>query len=142
MGGEIIVVGMGPGPVKYLTREASDLLLAEDEIYFRMSGHPVYDWLRGRGKECVSFDPLYGQPGITYDKVYRLITRTLVKAASKKGRVVYALPGNPVVFEKTPFWMRDDAGPLTTASARSGTTATPPRQLEWHWWASAPVPPH
>jgi uncharacterized protein YabN with tetrapyrrole methylase and pyrophosphatase domain len=53
---EIIVVGMGPGPVKYLTQEARDLLLATEQVYFRFSGHPVYRWLREQGKECLCFD--------------------------------------------------------------------------------------
>jgi len=110
MGGEIIVVGMGPGPVKYLTAEARDTLLAAEEVYFRFSGHPVYQWLRGQGKECVSFDPLYALPGVSYDKVYVMINRTLIKAAQASGRVVYALPGSPVVFEKTPRWLRAMAG--------------------------------
>lgn len=109
MKGEIIIVGMGPGPVKFLTHEAKDILLAEQEIYFRMSRHPVYQWLRGYGIDCISFDPLYALPGVTYDKVYRIINKTLIMLAASRGKVVYALPGNPVVFEKTPVWMREEA---------------------------------
>jgi tetrapyrrole methylase family protein/MazG family protein len=110
MSSEIIVVGMGPGPVKFLTQEATDILLAEKEIYFRVGDHPVYHWLRDQGKDCISFEPIYAQPGITYDKVYQTINKTLVKAAGQSGRVVYALPGNPVVFEKTPERLRAEAG--------------------------------
>jgi tetrapyrrole methylase family protein/MazG family protein len=109
MKSEIIVAGMGPGPVSYLTQEAREILLSEKEIYFRVADHPVYHWLRGQGKQCVSFDPIYALPGMTYDKVYKTIVKTLVKAAQKTGRVVYALPGNPVVFEKTPFWLGEEA---------------------------------
>jgi len=92
-----------------LTQEARDVLLGAKEIYFRASDHPVYQWLRRRGKDCVSFDPLYAVPGVTYDKVYRTIISALIKAA-RKSRVVYALPGNPVVFEKTPAWLKEEAG--------------------------------
>ncbi len=99
---EIVVVGMGPGPVGMLTVEAREALLAEDEIYFRISGHPVYHWLRELGKQCVSFDFLYGCPGMTYEKLHILIVDSLKVAARKKGKVVYALPGNPRAFEKTP----------------------------------------
>jgi tetrapyrrole methylase family protein/MazG family protein len=108
---EIVIVGMGPGPVKYLTEEAREVLFGAREIYFRTSRHPVYTWLRGEGKDCVSFDPLYAVPGVTYDKVYQIISRTLLKAA-ESGQVVFALPGNPAVFEKTPVWLREDAGKM------------------------------
>jgi tetrapyrrole methylase family protein / MazG family protein len=110
MGGEILVVGMGPGPVGYLTEEAKEILVGADEIYFRLSGHPVYNWLREQDKQCVSFDSLYTQPNIQYNQVYQTIIKTLIKAADKYGRVVYALPGNPYVFEKTPRRLREAEG--------------------------------
>jgi tetrapyrrole methylase family protein/MazG family protein len=102
MKGEIVVVGGGPGPVKHLTWEARDILLAERELFFRVCDHPVHAWLREQGKEVVSFDPLYHEPGISYEKVYEIIVRTLLAAARQKGRVVYVVPGHPYVFEKTP----------------------------------------
>jgi len=111
MGNEIIVVGMGPGPVKYLTQEARDVLLAEQEIFFRLSVHPVYQWLRDQGKDCVSFDALYNQSGISYERIYKTINQALVKTAKKQGRAVYALPGHPYVFEKTPRMLRQAAHP-------------------------------
>ena len=107
---EIVVVGMGPGPVDQLTKEAERILFEEKEVYFRFSGHPVFQWLRGQGKECYSFDYLYSVSGMTYNKVYETILATLMKSAQKFGRVVYALPGNPCVFETTPRWLRDRAG--------------------------------
>jgi len=103
---EIIVVGLGPGQLKHLTQEARDWLLSEHELYFRESGHPVYHWLRDQGRDIVSFDPIYSLPGVTYEKVYQTIVKTLVKAAKAKGRVVYAIPGHPWVFEKTPRWLK------------------------------------
>jgi len=103
---ELIVVGIGPGPVKYLTQEARDLLLATERVYFRFSGHPVYTWLREQGKECLSFDSLYMQDGMTYERLFLTIDQALIRAAKKSGRAVYALPGNPYVFELTPKWLK------------------------------------
>jgi tetrapyrrole methylase family protein/MazG family protein len=103
---EVIVVGMGPGPVNLLTLEAREVLLAEKEIYFRLSAHPVCLWLQDQGKDCVCFDFLYRQPGIDYERVYKTINSALVKVAKKHGRAVYALPGNPAVFEKTTRWLK------------------------------------
>lgn len=111
MSKEIVIVGMGPGPVKYLTHEAKQVLLGAKEVYFRLSEHPVYQWLRDQGKECVSFDMLYAQEGITYERVYRTIVKALVKVAKKKGSAVLALPGHPFVFEKTPRMVREVADP-------------------------------
>ncbi len=110
MAEEIWVVGMGPGPVGQLTREAAEILFEEKEVYFRFSAHPVFQWVRDHGKKCYSFDYLYSVPGMTYNKVYETILETLVKSARKFGRVVYALPGNPCVFETTPRWLHDRAG--------------------------------
>jgi tetrapyrrole methylase family protein / MazG family protein len=106
MGAEIVVVGLGPGPVKYLTGEARETLLAERELYFRVVDHPVALWLREEGRDIVSFDPLYAAPGMSYEKVYRTIVATLIKTAQRSGRAVYGVPGHPFVFEKTPRWLR------------------------------------
>jgi len=106
MSGEVIVVGMGPGPVKYLTEQTKEILLSTDQVYFRFSGHPVFQWMKDMGKECLSFDFLYRQDGITYDRIYKTIDQALVKAAKKWGKAVYALPGNPYVFELTPKWLK------------------------------------
>jgi tetrapyrrole methylase family protein / MazG family protein len=111
MGGEVVVVGLGPGPIKYLTTEAMATLLAERELYFRVSDHPAAQWLREQGRDIVSFDPLYAAPGMTYEKVYETIVATLIKTAQQRGRAVYAVPGHPLVFEKTPRWLARRGGP-------------------------------
>jgi tetrapyrrole methylase family protein/MazG family protein len=105
---EIVVVGVGPGPVEQLTGEAREALLGAGQVYFRFSAHPVFEWLKSKGVECISFDHIYSQPGITYDRIYRLINKALIKEARRRGRVTYALPGNPYVFEKTPRWLKGE----------------------------------
>ena len=39
---QITVVGTGPGPLKYLTTEAKEVLLAAGKIFFRMASLPVF----------------------------------------------------------------------------------------------------
>lgn len=107
---EVLIVGMGPGPVRQLTIEAREALLEATEIFFRFSAHPVCHWLQEEGRDCVCFDYLYAQPGIRYENIYRTINLALVKVAKKQGRSVYALPGNPAVFEKTTRWLKKLAG--------------------------------
>ncbi len=106
---EILVVGTGPGPVSLLTREAEGELLAAEKVFFRMSAHPVYRWLEERGKLLVCFDRIYMTPKLTYPQVYEFIVEALIKEATVRGRAVYALPGNPWVFESTTGWLQRDA---------------------------------
>jgi tetrapyrrole methylase family protein/MazG family protein len=108
---EINVVGLGPGPVELLTLEAQRVLALAKQVYFRFSAHPVFEWVRKQGVECISFDYIYLQPHITYDRIYRLINKALIKVAKRDGQCVYALPGNPYVFEKGPRWLKEMAEP-------------------------------
>jgi uncharacterized protein YabN with tetrapyrrole methylase and pyrophosphatase domain len=106
----ITIVGLGPGPVERLTKEAETHLLAADKIFFRISGHPAYEWLRERGKHLVCFDRMYtmqwSQPG----EIYEFMVSALVKEAELRGTVTYALPGSPVFLEDTTRLLRERAG--------------------------------
>jgi uncharacterized protein YabN with tetrapyrrole methylase and pyrophosphatase domain len=55
----ITVVGLGPGPLGQLTREAKNELLAGDKVFFRTAGHPAYQWLEQQDRHVVCFDRLY-----------------------------------------------------------------------------------
>ena len=98
---EIVLVGTGPGPVSLLTSEAQDELLNAARVFFRMSHHPVYHWLRQRRVNVLSFDLVYATPRIAYHEIYEFIAAAILKEAERSGRAVYALPGNPFVLEHT-----------------------------------------
>lgn len=102
-----MIVGTGPGPIEYLTCEARKILEDAPRILFRYTYDPVAKWLIASGKDFISFERLYGDSRMTYKAIYRLIVNTIIKEAKLKGRAVFALPGNPVVFEKTPKWILD-----------------------------------
>jgi len=106
---ELVIVGIGPGSAEYLTREAVDVLLGADRIWFRFSSHPVYPWLETQGKEPKSFHGLYDIPQLGYHDIYRFIARALIHDTKRHGRVVYALPGNPHVLEMTTKLLRRDS---------------------------------
>ncbi len=106
---EIIVVGIGPGPLKYLTREAEEELLKAEKVFLRLSNHPVCGWLRDQGKHVVCFDFAYGIPKLSFTDIYKLIVSTLIREARLRGHVVYSVPGNPSVFEATTRWLRKEA---------------------------------
>lgn len=105
--GDIVVVGLGPGPVRQLTWEAREELLGAGEVYLRVADHPAAAWLRENGVDVVSFDPIYALPGMTYTKVYETIVKSLVAAARNTDKVVFGVPGHPYVFEKTPRLLAD-----------------------------------
>src|SRR5580704_2882083 len=102
----ITIVGLGPGPVACMTKEAESELLAAEKVFFRTSGHPVYAWLQGRGKNVVCFDQLYTLPWKEPADVYDFMVSALLKETELHDRVTYALPGSPVILEETTRFLR------------------------------------
>lgn len=104
--GIITIVGLGPGPVAQLTKEAETELLGAEKIFFRISAHPVYEWLKASGKHVVCFDKLYSLGWKESGDVYDFMVSALLKEAALKGCVTYAVPGSPVFLEDTTRLLR------------------------------------
>jgi tetrapyrrole methylase family protein / MazG family protein len=105
----ITIVGLGPGPVAQLTKEAETELLAADKVFFRISAHPVYQWLKASGRHVICFDRLYSLDWKDSGDVYEFMVSALLKEAGLKGRVTYAVPGSPVFLEETTRLLRERA---------------------------------
>lgn len=105
---DITIVGTGPGRWCHLTLEVADLLMQAERIYMRHPTGEIYETLKQRGKHVLLLAPLYFT-GLSYQDIYHTIADIVVKAATRYGPVVYALPGNPVVFEITPFLIAHQA---------------------------------
>jgi tetrapyrrole methylase family protein/MazG family protein len=97
--GELTIVGLGPGGSELLTREAEQTLRAAGEVYFRTRRHPAVDQL-GLGAPTRSFDDLYERAD-SLDEVYGAIADRLVELARRPAGVVYAVPGHPLVGERS-----------------------------------------
>ncbi|MGB7729674.1 MAG: SAM-dependent methyltransferase [Candidatus Acidiferrum sp.] len=97
----ITVVGTGPGPTAYLTKEAEAELLSANKVFFRTKAHPVYDWLNGLGKHLHSFDVLYTMRWANPEDIYEFMVAALFKEAELTGATVYAVPGSADVLEDT-----------------------------------------
>lgn len=97
----VTVVGLGPGPLVHMTKEAEQHLLAADKVFFRTGAYPAFDWLRGLGKTLVTFDGLYSLPWPSADELYDFMVTALLKEAANRESVTYALPGSPSVLEDT-----------------------------------------
>ncbi len=101
------VVGLGPGGMNYLTLEALESLEAAEVVYLRTEKHPVIDKLRERGIKFESYDSFY-EKFESFDEVYLSVAKDVV-AKTEIGPVVYAVPGNPFVAEKTVEYLQEMA---------------------------------
>lgn len=93
----ITVVGLGPGGPELVTTEAR-LLLENDATsrWLRTLRHPGAEIV----EDVPSFDAVY-ERATSIEAVYSEIVEALVNAARENGEVVYAVPGSPLVGEKT-----------------------------------------
>ncbi|UDY37692.1 MazG nucleotide pyrophosphohydrolase domain-containing protein [Dermatobacter hominis] len=91
------VVGLGPAGPDLVTTGASALLGSGAPTFVRTTRHPAATVLPPGTR---SFDDVYEAAG-SIDEVYPAIVDALVAAAADHGRVVYAVPGSPVVAEHT-----------------------------------------
>ncbi len=92
----ITVCGLGPGGPDRLTEAAAAALAGDGPVFLRTTRHPTAD----RAPGARSFDHLY-ERAETFDDVYDAIADALVEAAAVDGRVVYAVPGSPLVLERS-----------------------------------------
>jgi tetrapyrrole methylase family protein/MazG family protein len=103
----VTVIGLGPGPLSLLTKEAEGELLRADKVFFRTRFYPAYDWLCDLGKTLVSFDQLYPLPWPKPEDKYKFMVEALLKEAVVRGHAVYAVPGSPLVLEATTRMLRE-----------------------------------
>jgi tetrapyrrole methylase family protein / MazG family protein len=92
----IDVVGLGPAGPELITVGARALMAGSTALFLRTRRHPSADDF----PDARSFDHLYDQ-GETFDQVYRAIVTDLVAEALRGPAVVYAVPGSPMVAERT-----------------------------------------
>jgi tetrapyrrole methylase family protein/MazG family protein len=93
---EVVVIGLGPGGGDHVTTETLDLIAAIPHRYLRTSVHPTAHLV----PDAVTFDHLYDSADV-FAEVYERIADELVAAAHEHGRVLYAVPGSPLVLERS-----------------------------------------
>ena len=98
----VIVVGLGPAGPEHLTEHVTSLL-ASPHASLRTARHPAAERFAG----VPAFDHLY-DTAATFDDVYGAIVEELVAAAAAPEPVVYAVPGSPLVAERTVDLLRAD----------------------------------
>jgi tetrapyrrole methylase family protein / MazG family protein len=98
----IVVVGLGPGGHEHVTDETRRTLERIEHRYLRTAVHPSADLVA----DATTFDHLY-ESADTFDDVYTEIADALTAAAGTHGEIVYAVPGSPLVLERTVRHLRD-----------------------------------
>ena len=98
----IVVVGLGPGGHDHVTVETREAIARADHRYLRTAIHPSADLV----PDATTFDHLYDAAD-TFDDVYTDIASSLLRAADEHGEILYAVPGSPLVLERTVRYLRE-----------------------------------
>lgn len=96
----ITIAGLGPGSFQHITLETWELLVNAGTLLLRTAKHPCVEVLKTRGISFASFDHLYEQAE-NFGDLYREIAAAVVDQARQGRDIVYAVPGSPLVAEKT-----------------------------------------
>lgn len=109
MAARVVVVGLGPAGADLILPAARRALEHRANRYVRTARHPAVEELAAAGVELRSFDEEY-DAAADVDEVYARIAAKLVEVAAETGEVVYAVPGNPAVAERSVALLREAAG--------------------------------
>lgn len=97
----IVVVGLGPGNDSLVTTQTLEAIARVRVRFLRTARHPSAHLVGG----AESFDHVY-DAATSFDEVYATIADSLVGAAHEHGEVLYAVPGSPLVLERTVHHLR------------------------------------
>lgn len=97
----IVVVGLGPGNDELVTSDTRRAIESTSPRFVRTTQHPSAHLV----SDATSFDDVYNSAD-SFDEVYSTIADTLVQAAHSHNRILYAVPGSPLVLERTVWHLR------------------------------------
>jgi tetrapyrrole methylase family protein/MazG family protein len=104
--GDITIVGLGSGSSGLITVETLDMLQTAKTLLLRTAKHPTVADLEARHITFLSYDYLYEEKE-SFAEVYAAIAADCIARAKNGQQVVYAVPGSPMVAEKTVLLIRD-----------------------------------
>lgn len=105
---KITVVGLGPGRPGLITMESWQLMKEVQHLILRTRIHPTVAALEKEGLSFATYDDFY-QEAPDFETLYRTIAGDLLQRARKEGNLVYAVPGSPLVAERTVVLLREMA---------------------------------
>ncbi|MCE9622855.1 MAG: nucleoside triphosphate pyrophosphohydrolase [Actinomycetia bacterium] len=92
----VAVVGLGPAGPEYITAHTLQEIDRVVHRYLRTARHPSAHVV----PNASTFDDVY-EAADTFDDVYQTILDRLVAAATEHGEIPYAVPGSPLILERT-----------------------------------------
>ena len=95
----IKIIGLGAGDLNQLPLGVYRLLNDAKHVFLRTKEHPVIHELATEGLKYTSFDEVYERHD-SFESVYTEIVQILTEA-NKKDNIIYAVPGHPMVAERT-----------------------------------------
>lgn len=98
----IKIVGLGPGAKEALTIGTVWELERCENIFLRTEKHPTVEYLKEKKINFKTYDNVY-ETMESFDEVYLNIAKDLIKKHNELGDLVYAVPGHPLVAEKSVF---------------------------------------
>ena len=106
--GKITIIGLGPGNFGLITLDTWEKITSTDKLILRTAIHPTVAELDKRNVVYTACDDFY-EKCASFEEVYNNIAEKLITEAKKGLNVVYAVPGSPLVAEKTVVIIRDKA---------------------------------
>ncbi|MGH9304683.1 MAG: MazG nucleotide pyrophosphohydrolase domain-containing protein [Acidimicrobiales bacterium] len=108
-GGRVVVVGLGPAGPELITLAARERLAAPGGgVWFRTFRHPAAEAVRQQIPGARSFDHLY-ESHSDFSHIYPAIAAALIDEAASGRSVTYAVPGSPLVAERSVVLLREAA---------------------------------
>ncbi len=103
--GRVTIVGLGPGGAGLVTEETTAAIDRIRPRFVRTTRHPTAHLV----PDATDFDAVYERAD-TFVTVYAEIADAVARAAGEYGEVLYAVPGSPLVLERTVrlLRLRDD----------------------------------
>lgn len=96
---KIEIVGLGAGDLEQMPFGIYERIMKAPSLFLRTAEHPAANQLARSGVSFTSFDDIYEQYE-SFEETYAAIVSQLLKAAETEN-IVYAVPGHPMVAEKT-----------------------------------------
>lgn len=104
----ITVTGLGPGRAGLITRESWELMAKAERLVLRTRIHPTVAAIEAAGVTFSTYDGFY-EEAADFESLYGAIARDLLQRAESEGDIVYAVPGSPLVAERTVVLLREFA---------------------------------
>lgn len=103
---KITVVGLGPGRFGLITLESWQIMQQAERLVLRTRIHPTVADIEKHGLTFSSYDGFYEEAS-DFETLYHHIAEDLLHRAAEQGDLVYAVPGSPLVAERTVVLLRE-----------------------------------